>query len=132
MIFARWPAWPFCILATLLTKAAGISRLPHGCSTPTIKPIVKEGNLSFEYVWFKESFDLFILDWGVLHLFLVYCKGRIWFVYLSVKVVLWFDRPSHSLTLDPSLCFLPVCASPGHAPRGILRCVSHHSSIYYL
>ncbi len=49
-----------------------------------------------------------------------------WFVYLSVKVDLSFDWPSHSLTLDPSLCFLPVCASLGHAPRGILRCVSDH------
>ncbi len=49
-----------------------------------------------------------------------------WFVYLSVKVDLSFDWPSHSLTHDPSLCFLPVCASLGHAPRGILRCVSDH------
>lgn len=129
---AQWPAWPFCMMATLLNKGCWDITLAPWLQHPNHQTHCERGNLSFEYVWLDESFFVSVyLKMGRLHLFLAYYKGRLWFVYLSVKVVLWFDRPSHSLTLDPSLCFLPVCASPGHAPRRILRCVSHHWSFYY-
>ncbi len=124
--FIHFELHAFCQEATLLdlSPKQGLLGYHHACFmavSPAPKHILVWWSVLSCFIWViaviyvARFYDLFCFIIKVeLLICLSQCEGG------------RFDWPSHSLTLDPSLCFLPVCASLGHAPRGILRCVSDH------